>query len=119
MKLSLSDNIKFLRESKGLKQEYVALKLEVTQQAYSKMEKNPESMTLKRLIDLSKILDVSLVTLLGEDNVFIQQNYNQSGGHAATQMVLKSATETIDIYERYIDDLKKQLTILEEIVKRV
>ncbi len=113
MELSIAENIRLIREAKGLKQEYVAQQLNVTQQAYSKMEKNPNVMTLQRLKDLSKILQVNLVTLLGEDNVYIQQNYNQAGGKAATQMVINSEISSEkELYERLIEGLKDEISFL-------
>ncbi len=113
MELSISENIRLIREAKGFKQDYVASLLNVTQQAYSKMEKNPNIMTLQRLKDLSKILQVNLVTLLGEDNVYIQQNYNQTGGKAATQMVINSeASSEKELYERLIEELKDEINFL-------
>jgi DNA-binding XRE family transcriptional regulator len=39
------NKIRMLREGIGLSQEYVAEKLNITQQAYSKMEKNPKNAT--------------------------------------------------------------------------
>jgi transcriptional regulator with XRE-family HTH domain len=111
--INLSDNIRLIREAKGYSQEYVSEKLKVTQQAYSRMEKNPESMALKRLKDLSKILGVELITLLNEDNVYVQQNYNQKGGQAATKMVFNQAgQETNNLYERLITQLKDEIEFL-------
>ncbi len=113
MKISVSENIRLIREAKGFSQEYIAKKLKVTQQAYSSMEKTPENMTLKRLKDLCEILDVNLITLLGEDNVYVQQNYNQKGGHAATQMVFNKIGEgEKDLYERMIAGLKEEVNHL-------
>ena len=110
MKVNAADNIRLIREAKGFSQEFIAKKMKVTQQAYSAMEKQPDNMTLKRLKELCKILEVDLVTLLGEDNVFVQQNYNQKGGQAATQMVFNSSNENnIETYQSYILSLKEEI----------
>jgi transcriptional regulator with XRE-family HTH domain len=84
MKVYTTDNIRLIRVSKGFSQEFIAKKLNITQQAYSLMEKNPDIMTLKRLKDLCKILDVNILTLLGEDNVCLQHIYYQKSGNAHT-----------------------------------
>jgi transcriptional regulator with XRE-family HTH domain len=113
MKALVSDNIRVIREAKNYSQEYVATKLNVTQQAYSSMEKNPENMSLKRLRELCKILDVELITLLGEENVMVQQNYNQQGGQAATNMVFQGLSENEkSLYERFIAELKHEISFL-------
>ncbi len=110
MKVSAADNIRLIREAKSFSQEFIAKKMKVTQQAYSAMEKQPDNMTLKRLKELCKILDVDLVTLLGEDNVFVQQNYNQKGGQAATQMVFNSTNEkNNETFQAYIISLKEEI----------
>jgi transcriptional regulator with XRE-family HTH domain len=49
MKVNISETIRLIRESKGYSQDFVASKLYITQQAYSRLEKNPENMTLKSL----------------------------------------------------------------------
>lgn len=48
-------------------------------------------MTLSRLRDLAKILDVSLLTLIGEENMYFNQNNNEQGVSAATKLVLNQA----------------------------
>lgn len=116
MKIAVSENIRLIREAKGFSQEFVAKKLKVTQQAYSSMEKTPENMTLKRLRDLCEVLDVDLITLLGEDNVYLQQNYNQQGGNAATQMILNGQKDAEDsIHQSYINSLKEEIAHLKKI----
>jgi transcriptional regulator with XRE-family HTH domain len=113
MKVSIAENIRLIREAKGYSQEFVAKKMIVTQQAYSAMEKNPDNMSLKRLKELCLVLDVNLVTLLGEDINFVQQNYNQQGGNTATQIVLQSLTNgEKELYERLIIELKEEINYL-------
>ena len=65
-KKSIADNIRRIRESLGYSQDYVAIRLDISQQAYSTIEKTPEKSTLSRLRQISEILQVPLVTLLGE-----------------------------------------------------
>lgn len=117
-KISIADNIRLIRESLGFSQEYVADKLNLTQQAYSNIEKNPEKATLKRLKELSLVLQVNLVTLIGEDETYIQQNFHQQGGHAATQMNIKPSQNEREIYERLISELKDEVLFLRELTKK-
>ncbi len=105
-KISISDNIRLIREAQGFSQDYVAIKLEITQQAYSSIEKNPERATLSRLREIAIILQVPLVTLLGEDEVNLQQNFNQAGGNAAT--IFKNISSGSEVYERWIAELKEE-----------
>jgi transcriptional regulator with XRE-family HTH domain len=119
MKISISDNIRLIREAKGYSQDYIAKKMKVSQQAYSSMEKQPDNMSLKRLKDLCKVLDVNLVTLLGEENIYVQQNYNQQGGQASTNMTVNNSSELEkELYERIINQLKEEITFLKSITNK-
>ena len=69
---NISEIIRTIREEKQLTQLYMAKKMRVTQQAYSKMENNPENVTLKRLRDIAELLGVELITLLGIDTGLVQ-----------------------------------------------
>ena len=96
MKPNISETIRLIREKKGYSQDFVASKLFFTQQSYSRLERNPENMTLSRLRDLAKILDVSLLTLLGEEDVYLVQNIIQQGGDAASKLVLNQENNPSD-----------------------
>jgi transcriptional regulator with XRE-family HTH domain len=113
MKKNVSENIRLLRESKGFSQEYIANKMGVSQQAYSNMEKKPETMTLARIRDLAKVLDVNMMVLLNEESVLIQQNFNQQGGNAATHLeVHQQMDQTLKVYEDLIQVLKDEINFL-------
>jgi transcriptional regulator with XRE-family HTH domain len=109
----LSYTLRSIRESKQVKQVYMARRLKFTQQAYSRMENDPQNLTLKRLIMIADILEVELVTLLGIDTALIQQNFGQQGGNSATQMVQNYTTsEKNELYERIIAQLKEEIAYL-------
>ncbi|MFN5092385.1 MAG: helix-turn-helix domain-containing protein [Bacteroidota bacterium] len=107
---SLGTHIRLLREAKSYSQEYVAIQLGITQQAYSAIEKKPEKATLQRLKEIAIILQVPLITLLGEDEVVIQQNFNQAGGNAGT--ILKNIYTSNDVVDRLVSELKDEINFL-------
>jgi transcriptional regulator with XRE-family HTH domain len=109
-KINIANNIRLLRESMGYSQDYVALQLNITQQAYSAIEKKPEKATLQRLKEIAVILQVPLITLLGEDEVVIQQNFNQAGGNAGT--ILKNIYTNGDVLDRLVTELKDEINFL-------
>jgi transcriptional regulator with XRE-family HTH domain len=97
----------------------MAKKLNVTQQAYSSMEINPESVSLKRLRDIAEILGVELITILGIDTDLVQQNFGQKGGNAATQMVNNYTTqEHNELYERLVSKLKEEVFFLRNLLDK-
>jgi transcriptional regulator with XRE-family HTH domain len=113
------NRIKEIREGQGLSQEAVAFQLNITQQAYSRIEKNPDSASLRRLKDLTSIFGVSLNSLVGEDDTYIQQNFQQQGGHASSIVHVHGTMNYAEkeIYEEHIKDLRTQIETLTQIIK--
>lgn len=62
----LSENIRAIRESRGLSQEELAIKLNVVRQTVSKWERGLSVPDADMLISISEALDASVETLLGE-----------------------------------------------------
>lgn len=58
--------IRYLREFNNLTQDYVANELEMSQNAYSLLEKGTTKITIDRLVALAKIYNVSPFELLNE-----------------------------------------------------
>jgi hypothetical protein len=80
------------------------------------LEKKPERACLIRLKELATILEVNLISLLGEEETLIQQNFNQTGGNAATQMNVSSpSTIEHEIYEKLVATLKEEIAFLREL----
>lgn len=111
------NKIRMLREGIGYSQDYVAKKLNITQQAYSKIEKNPNSATLERLKQLSEILGVNVNSIVGDDDMYIQQNFHQQGGNAATVMYVTGLAdrERLALMQQ-IESLQKQVEVLTKII---
>jgi transcriptional regulator with XRE-family HTH domain len=61
-------NIRKIREFRNYTQEYLAVKLHISQNAYSKIELGYSSITLVRLIQIAEILEVDLVDLIDPDD---------------------------------------------------
>jgi transcriptional regulator with XRE-family HTH domain len=60
-------NIRKVREFRKYTQDYLAVKLQISQNAYSKVELGYSSITLTRVIEIAEILEVDLVDLLSTD----------------------------------------------------
>lgn len=112
------DIIRSTRQARGFSQEYVALKLGITQQSYSNLEKKPDGATLGRLKELAKILDTDLMTLIGETSTMIQNNLNQQGGQAASNMVINQNSEQKGAYQRMIDHLEEEIDFLRKFLEQ-
>jgi len=61
---SVAVNIRKVRESKDYTQDYLAVKLSISQNAYSKIELGYTKITVERLFQIAQILEVNPVDLL-------------------------------------------------------
>jgi len=66
-------NIRLARISKAYSQEYLAAKLHISQNAYSKTELGYSNLSLSRFIDIASILEVDIVALLVTEDVVIEK----------------------------------------------
>lgn len=60
-------NIRKIRSEKNYTQDYLAAKLGISQNAYSKIELGYSSVTLSRLIEITDILEVDFTELLNPE----------------------------------------------------
>lgn len=63
--MSLGKNLQRIRKQKGLSQEQLAAKLNITRQALSKWESDINVPSVDKIIDVAKVLEVSVNELLG------------------------------------------------------
>lgn len=61
-------NIRKIREHLNYTQEYLAMKLNISQNAYSKIELGYTKITLERLYQIAHVLEVDLVELIKADD---------------------------------------------------
>ena len=65
---AIVSNIRKIREFRNYTQQYLAVKLHISQNAYSKIELGYSSITLTRLIHIAEILDVDIVDIINADD---------------------------------------------------
>jgi transcriptional regulator with XRE-family HTH domain len=74
-------NVRKVREFRNYTQDYLAAKLGISQNAYSKIELGYSSVTLSRLVNVAEILDVDLVDLISvniEDIINYKLTFKQA-----------------------------------------
>lgn len=111
--------VRLIRESNGFSQEYVASKLDISQQAYSNIEKHPDNASVKRLRQLSQVFSVPVTSLIGETEQYIQQNFQQQGGRATTVIHVQGIPEhERQLYERLVEELKSENQLLRSLLEK-
>ena len=66
-------NIRKIRAQKNYTQDYLAAKLSISQNAYSKIELGYSKLTLNRLFEIASILEVDAVQLINLDDNDLSQ----------------------------------------------
>lgn len=110
--------IKKIREIKGFSQEYIASKLEITQNTYSKIERGETKITLDKLNDICKALEISLDLLFNFNDRMVFNNCNQTGNFGEySTYVFNSIDKISELYERIIDSKNNEIERLQKIIK--
>ncbi len=66
---AIISNIRKMREYRNYTQDYLAAKLKISQNAYSKIELGYSKITLNRFIEIAEILEVELIDLISNRGI--------------------------------------------------
>lgn len=108
--------IKQLRELKNFTQEYMAGHLGISTRAYSKIETGETQLTLNRLNEISAVLGISPIEVLGFDEKQIFNNCKQEGNIGINHINLPE--KLINQYEETIKSLKEQIEIMKLLIEK-
>jgi transcriptional regulator with XRE-family HTH domain len=78
------NKLRLLREFRNYSQEYVARKLGITQNTYSRVENNQTRVTTERLHQIAQILDVPVGELVSNDELVIHFDRPLANHHLST-----------------------------------
>jgi transcriptional regulator with XRE-family HTH domain len=110
--------IKQIRELKNLTQEFVATQLDLSTRAYSKIESGETQLTISRLNDISKILEVDPLEILGFDHQQVFNNYGKQEGNIGNFGTYNVIPEKlIQQYEKTIQVLEDEVMLLKSLLK--
>jgi len=116
MTSSIKNKIKSIRELKNYTQEYMADQLGVTQAGYSKIEKGKTILSYVKLVEIARILEVSVEDVISFDSQRYFNNVNKVRGNNNGSIQINSdnsATLKV-LYEDKIKLLEKLLSKTEE-----
>ena len=75
---NVAGNIRKIREYRDYTQDYLAAKLKISQNAYSKIELGYSKLTLERLFQIASIIDVDVTHLLTLDHKELIKNLSET-----------------------------------------
>ena len=111
------NKIKEIRKDKGYSYEYMAHLLEISQVAYSKIEKNETKLTVERLYKIAEILETKIEDVLDikADKVYKQDLKDNSIGHQEIQNMYQYNKE---VYEKLITSKDEQIELLKSLLDK-
>jgi len=116
--MKIGANIRKLRTLKGYTQEYMASKLGMSQNNYHKIEANEIDLTVTRVDEVCKILEVDTTTLFNFDEKYIFNNtfQNHSEGNSGQNMVMHNENFETErkLYERLIEAKNEEIKAKDE-----
>lgn len=121
MATSIKNKIKSIRELKNYTQEYMADQLGVTQAGYSKIEKGKTILTYVKLVEIARILEVSVEDIISFDSERYFSNINNVKGNSNNGNILINSDNSAALKELYEDKIKlleKLLSKTEEELNR-
>ncbi len=121
MATTIKNKIKNIRELKNYTQEYMAERLGVTQAGYSKIEKGKTSLSYEKLVEIGRILDVSVEDIISFDYDRYFNNFNKITGNNNGSILINTDNNTSalkELYEDKIQLLEKLLNITENELER-
>ncbi|WP_407484975.1 helix-turn-helix domain-containing protein [Elizabethkingia miricola] len=99
----VGSRIKRIREEKGIKQEYMAYELDISQSNYGRLEKQDSRLTVPKIQKIARVLGVSVALLFGEENT----NVVNEGYNASNERHIESLKEEIDFLRKMLKDQGK------------
>jgi transcriptional regulator with XRE-family HTH domain len=81
--MKVGNNLRKIREMKGFSQDYLAKKLGISPQAYSKLEREKTRMDVERLDSIAHLLQVNAEDIIDFDESKIFQNPINTGGNVS------------------------------------
>lgn len=114
---SIGSKIRKIRELKGYSQEYMSVKLDLSQRAYSKIENDGIKLDWNRIEAISKILQIEPIDLVSFDDNLVFNNSPQSGKNNTNTINNNFPDELKKLYEDRISHLEEEVKYLRELLK--
>ncbi|MBX2920682.1 MAG: helix-turn-helix transcriptional regulator [Chitinophagaceae bacterium] len=114
------EKLKTARKEKGFSHENMAVELDISQAAYTNIEKNESKLTVEQLLKISEILEKPVYYFFetSPNNIYNQQNSEQPIGHIDNlyQDNKDAHARLAESYEASIKNLKEEITFLRGLV---
>lgn len=111
--------IKHLREMRNFTQEYLAHELKISQRAYSSIENGHTQLSVERLMDIARVLQVSIGDIIGsEHSNNYYNNFNNHSPNNKGNLIFQNDRfeEQRQLYERLLQSKEDEITLLRDLL---
>ena len=108
----INENIKNIRELKDYTQEYMALRLNMTQAGYSKIEKGVIALSCDKLQEIVSIFEMDLISIIEfESSLYLKSNYSKSRAYEQGDLsnIERLYRDKIVLLEKLLDRTDNEL----------
>jgi transcriptional regulator with XRE-family HTH domain len=116
--MTIGDKIRKVREIKSLKQEWVASQLGLSITAYGNLERGDSAVTVARLEEIAKVLEVEAMDIMGLSDSNIFQHFTQTAGVVGNNYGHVVSSE-VEAYKTLTEELKVQIAHLQAQVNKL
>jgi transcriptional regulator with XRE-family HTH domain len=117
---SLGSKIKKIRELRNFTQEYMAEKLQLTQQGYGKLERGDVDIPFKRLEQIAQTLGVKVEDITRFDESIVFNNHTGAFNCGFTNHYHQQSFENErKAYQEQINSLKSEVEYLKGIINKI
>jgi transcriptional regulator with XRE-family HTH domain len=114
---SIGQKIKKIREIKGYKQEFMAEKLDISQQSYSNIESDKIDVPFSKIENIAEIFQMRVEDIISFDEKFVLNNYGEIKGN---QIGLNNfPSELKQLYDDKIKLLEDKISYQQEIINQL
>ena len=116
MNKSIGERIRIQRVSKSLSQENIANELDLSIGAYSNIERGKTEISVARLYRIAKVLKIDPARLLDINNDSKGEVNEPPVEYKTVQKQLNDLSEKISEFQRVVENQKKEIDYLKEII---
>lgn len=106
--------IKKLRELKGYSQDYLAHELEISTRQYQRMESGEIDLTLSKMEQIAKLLDLTPMQVMGFDDKYVFEQCANTGIGTVTFNQLPK--DVLALHDNQIKQLREEIGFLRDLI---
>ncbi len=112
--MKIGEKIRMIREMKGISQEAIATNLNISPQAYGKIEREETKLDFQRITDIAKIMNLKAEDIINFDG---QNVFNNTFNHTSTgNFNINSNKEGMVIIEKLLATMENRFTKYDQLI---